>query len=616
MANPFHAAKPLLAIAVALLIHVGASAGEKLHGVEINVQPVPSQDNRSGTPYGTRHGYVEYRVQLKNSASEDRIVYLSYPGQRDAWANSGVVATRTVRVAAGQEALVSLYQPPMHVARKAMEVRVEGEPEERTLPLASLHSWYGYSRADRTAVLLSRNVPQEFREGIRSKTKAKPAAPAPGGPGPMPGRGLPGSGPGTDPFAFLRSELPVSQWSPNWLGYSCYDAIVLSGQEAEEMPPQVQLAVRRFVECGGMLLVHAQKVPAAFSQGGVPDGKGGYWVGLGRAVAGLDGGANDWEATYKKLKDSPPHVYQPTQKPADLFGLLVAEATVPIRGLFVLVLLFGIGIGPANLWLLSRYKRRIWLWWNVPAISLATCLIVFAYSLASEGLTGHGRTASMTLLDERCHRATTIGYVSYYCPLTPSSGPRFGANTDVALLDNETQFRPYGRRGDSGLHMVDWSVDQHLTSGWVNARAPAYFQLRKNEDRRERLSVEKKADGSLKVVNALGADIQRLYLADRSGRVFEGRDITAGAQRTLAAADVTLAPEGGQTLLRNIFTGSEWSSGLHTWMESQTPGATLSPGCYIAFLEKSPFVESPLEGVEAKDSVAIVYGICREETAK
>ena len=37
----------------------------------------------------------------------------------------------------------------------------------------------------------------------------------------------------------------------------------------------------------------------------------------------------------------------------------------------------------------------------------------------------------------------------------------------------------------------------------------------------------------------------------------------------------------------------------------------LSPGCYVAFLDKSPFVESPLAGVESEDSVAIVYGISK-----
>ena len=190
----------------------------------------------------------------------------------------------------------------------------------------------------------------------------------------------------------------------------------------------------------------------------------------------------------------------------------------------MLVLLFGICIGPANLWLLSRYKRRIWLWWNVPAISLLTCMLVFGYSIASEGWTPRGKTAGLTVLDERAHRATTVGYVSFYSPLTPSSGPRFHADTEVTLLATEIDpWRGYRAGGSESIRFVDWTADQHLLSGWVNARVPTYFQIRKNEDRRERLTVEKNADGTLKIVNALGADIRRLCLADSSGADFRGR---------------------------------------------------------------------------------------------
>ncbi len=37
----------------------------------------------------------------------------------------------------------------------------------------------------------------------------------------------------------------------------------------------------------------------------------------------------------------------------------------------------------------------------------------------------------------------------------------------------------------------------------------------------------------------------------------------------------------------------------------------VSPGGYVAFLDESPFVESPLEGVRPEDTVAIVYGISK-----
>ena len=85
--------------------------------------------------------------------------------------------------------------------------------------------------------------------------------------------------------------------------------------------------------------------------------------------------------------------------------MLVGETTVPVRGLLLLVICFAVGIGPVNVWLLSRRQKRMWLWWNVPAVSLVTCLAVFGYALLSEGIRGRGRTALITVLDEDAHRA-------------------------------------------------------------------------------------------------------------------------------------------------------------------------------------------------------------------
>ena len=77
--------------------------------------------------------------------------------------------------------------------------------------------------------------------------------------------------------------------------------------------------------------------------------------------------------------------------PMDRDVQIVSDVNVPVRGLLVVVIFFAIGIGPVNVWLLSRRQKRMWLWWNVPAVSLATCLAVFAYSLFSEGISGRGR---------------------------------------------------------------------------------------------------------------------------------------------------------------------------------------------------------------------------------
>jgi hypothetical protein len=150
-----------------------------------------------------------------------------------------------------------------------------------------------------------------------------------------------------------------------------------------------------------------------------------------------------------------------------------------------------------------------------------------------------------------------------------------------------------------------------MTSGWMKARVPAYLQIRKNADRRERLTVEEQADGSLKMVNALGADIKRLDLADASGRVFEGRDIPAGAERTLTRSKSTLPDEIDPGRMRGLFTDANWLGRFHMLERAHDPAALLAPGCYLAQLDRSPFVESPLAGVEPEHSTAIVYGIMR-----
>jgi hypothetical protein len=608
---------------------LAAAARERVGDVEVDVQPPPSLSTRSGDE--SFHGYIEYRVQLRNHAKQDRVVHLQIPSSRGYRGEGGTVDSRTVQIAGEQEAIVSLFQSPME-GNGSMEVGVDGVSESKTMAVGgSIMPGYrgGPVWGEKPTVLLSRAVPQDFHEAPAPEVHTPGVLPSPGDlsepvptpPSPMPERSK---------FTFLRSELPASQWTPNWLGYSCYDVVLLTAKEAEQLPAESQLALRRFLECGGTLLVHGRKVPAPFSQNAVADGHGGYSVGLGYAVAsGEENGeppkgypAGNWEKDRLLLDSLLPSLRSmPYQKPTDSHNLLVAVAKVPVGGMFALVLLFAVGIGPVNVWLLSRYKRRIWLWWNVPAISLLTCLAVFGYSVFSEGWSGQGKIASMTLLDQRTHRATTFGYASYFCPLTPSSGPRFSAETEVALLDDE-QDRYRRTREAPEARYVDWSSDQHLVSGWVRARVPAYFQFRKNEDRRERLIFAASGDAP-KVVNALGADIERLYWADASGRVFEGHDIAAGAEKPLKAgshpegtrreAGSTSLSSGSPLLNPHRFLIDPNRLGmLDRWNTDNDPSHLLIPGSYIAFLKKSPFVEARLDAARSEDTVAIVCGICAD----
>ena len=289
--------------------------------------------------------------------------------------------------------------------------------------------------------------------------------------------------------------------------------------------------------------------------------------------------------------------------PADRIVQVVGDVTIPVRGLLVVVILFAVGIGPVNVWLLSRRQKRMWLWWDVPAVSLVTCLAVFAYSLLSEGISGRGRTALITLLDENTHRATTLGFASYYCPLTPSDGLHFSPETEVVQLHAMASGMGSGRP-----KTLDWTRDQHLDSGWVVARVPACFSVRKSETCRLRLTVHKAADGKLSVVNGLGMPIDSLYYVDDQGAVGVASDLPVGQERPLELRrPIAKTPPDEPLTLRAVFDQT-WNASLQELRTS--PEKFVTPGCYVAVVKQSRFLEDPLPAAPQEGSVGVIYGIC------
>lgn len=320
--------------------------------------------------------------------------------------------------------------------------------------------------------------------------------------------------------------------------------------------------------------------------------------------------------------------------------------------------------------------------WTTPVISLVTCLAVFAYATFSEGWKRHIRTEGLTILDEKTHRATTIGRTAFYSALIPSEGLHFSDETELTPTPQSMT--------TNTVRTVDWTQDQHLASGWITARVPSDFMVRKSEVRRERITVRRGTDSGLQIVNGLGADISKLWLADIDGTIYFGDDISAGEEAKLIpfervrlekpdenflfemsfaptyqaldkgyvpdalryvmvthdvqlSSDLTVAikrpgyhwrimdlhsgrtydikgDEDGESLkiygeqisnLRGIFASDDWLRAIEHLKTA--PEEYLRPGCYIATLETSPFIEKGLQKVNEGRYSSAVYGILAEE---
>ena len=312
--------------------------------------------------------------------------------------------------------------------------------------------------------------------------------------------------------------------------------------------------------------------------------------------------------TTRVFESQSPFIGAEAHEPADANRVfpVVEKLVVPVRGLFLLMLIFVIVIGPLNLFILSRRKRKIWLLWTVPAISLITCVAVSAYSILSEGWSGKARTAGLTILDESSHQATTIGWSAFYSPLTPGEGLHYGYETELTpQIGSQYSYN----RSQAGHRSVDWTEDQHLASGWVSARVPAHFRIRKSEVRRERITLNRGPGDSLSAVNGLGVDVRDLWLADRDGRIYSVKNLKAGSSAVMALQPNAQA-HGIVEELRLAFAGSDWFN-LPKWTHS--PERLLMPGCYIAATDSSPFIEDGLKDVGSRKNESVIYGIMKAE---
>jgi len=560
---------------------------------------------QSPPPDAGAHGYLEYRITVTNhSADRSHDVALLFP--KDSYAHGDCIRriTRSVKVGPASTARVSLLQPALLASGEGLAVSIDGKTQRETVYVSASAGRGGYARPGlgrgrRLLILVSRGAGHDFEAAALNSLKNAQWFE----------RRFP------DGIEFAQSESAPEDWSTNWLGYSCYDGVVLGGDELRDAPAPVRSALWQYVECGGTLLVlGTTQVPEAWrdrrTMGG---GLASCTVGFGQCLVGGDTDYDlwkraqwetcvvAWSATLSPFEET-----RSVDEANDEFPVVKALRT-PVRGLLVLMLVFVLTIGPLNLWILSRKRRRIWLLWTVPAISLLTCGAVTLYAAIAEGWRGRIRTAALTILDQRAHRATTIGWTAFYCPVTPGGGLHFDYETELTPQTGESWY--YG--GGSGrARDMDWTHEQHLASGWLTARVPAHFMVRKSETRRERLAVRRAEDGSLRVVNGLGAEIRELWFADEAGRLYTARNVPAGAHVVLKPAGQPRST-GDAASLREAFR-LDWLTSIGRLRDR--PGEFLMATCYIAVLDAAPFVEQGLHRARSWDAESVVYGLVGEIT--
>ncbi len=411
-------------------------------------------------------------------------------------------------------------------------------------------------------------------------------------------------------FNSIKLNFSSESLSDNWLAYSSYNAMLFTENEINLMPKKVKIAINKYVEMGGQLIIETTRNIPETTRLRRSDN-----IHKKDVIYGTIYYIN---VPFKKLpaKDAT-MLHQLLGK--NILDRVVNEPDFPVLKesaisaavLVVLILLFAIITGPLALIYLSLKKRKILMIWFTPIVSVAFSLFIIIYSITSEGLYSRVHSVSYTYLDENNQRAATVAVHGYYCPIPPST----------LQYDNDCEVIS-ATKGERFEHSIDWTGEQLLTSGWIAPRVSSYLKIRKNDDRRERLSIIKQTANELEIVNGLGADLEKICVKTSNGRLyFSDKKISAGEKATLKYYPKALLkneiciPQNAYKSILNINININIK---YKKLSEKPEGRVkfLPNGTYIGILKKSPFLKIGIDEDSMTSDINqenFIYGILKKE---
>lgn len=546
----------------------------------------------------TDKGYTCYCVRISNSSPQQHKVTLTIP--KDTFRDNSMNLTmkHSVVVAANSTVELPLYQPPVPPVGKDVQISIDDFPRADAIMFNFSHG----SRSEAPIILISDSIKADLFDLMTN---------------PPPSSKPKYSYSANTKKLQIESARFSAAMNTSWLAYSMYAAIVMTNDDFTRMKPETRNSVRDYVQCGGSLWIIGDWVPPAEWNYTTEKDLEHYRTGFGICKVSRDTSSikswkeAEWNSVSYRLFLSSFQTLSSSLSRESLSLAFFKDSKwleIPVGRLFVLILFFAAIMGPVNVYILNKKGKSMWLYWTVPAISLTGCLAIMLFSFFMEGWTSTLKSESLSILDQKNHRSVTLGTYAYYCPLTPSDGLHFDHSTELTPATDKG-YSYYRTSNSSNRNCeLDTTVDQHLESGWILARDPSFFIIRKPQLCRKRLKFSRSAKDP-EVLNGIGGRIAELYYLDLYGEWHHVKDIPPGAKTILKP--FSFAGNNAITTIRKTFTfrGNPYLNN----MVDNVLHSSFRRGSYIAILDSEPFIRKGIEKNCSPENRSVIIGYTGED---
>lgn len=318
-------------------------------------------------------------------------------------------------------------------------------------------------------------------------------------------------------------ELDVispKDWPADWRVWSSFSAIAISREEHDELDGARRNALREWAAQGGSLWL----VPASGRETLDVVGEPVTQVGLGRIYSELDTLlGNVAEASGRHVMPWGGVTELVTKD--DLADWALER---PVVALIIFLVVFGVVVGPINIFVFAPASRRQRLFVTVPLISLVATLLLGAVILVKDGFGGAGvRRSLVVLLPGENKAAVFQQQVSRTGVLLGSKFP-LPADTLITIGSGESgrgTEREFARAGDTA------------SGAWFSSRTMQVHDLRRITPTRARVElVDGGAGGRAPVVqSSVTTALTDFRYVDADGNRWTADELPPGKRVTLTA---------------------------------------------------------------------------------
>ena len=337
----------------------------------------------------------------------------------------------------------------------------------------------------------------------------------------------------------------------DWRAYSGYDACLLTDGDWNDLPVGARSALRKWNRLGGVLLVYTTN-PATdlnslgLEKGAVGASRADFGWGTVRLQSFPDSGVLEAEETVKLVRDTISHTgghrarnlrsnFHPHWPLQVAFG----EKTFHIAFFILVLIIFGILVGPVNLFVFARAGHRHKLFVTTPLISLGASTILVVLILFQDGFGGRGQRLVLHevgpdntayISQEQIARTGVLLKTDFTTSEHGYLSPVILANSRWARITEENS------GGNSRYNVALDESGLKVTGDWFQSRSEHGHLFETIRPSRGRLNLVR-SPAAPTINSTFEFPLDEIFYRDGNGGIWRGSDVQQGRNVSLTPSD-------------------------------------------------------------------------------